>query len=196
MKAIYQITNNNNGKFYIGSAQNLQRRWDKHRSELNNGKHANRYLQNAWDKNGGENFSFVVLEEVAEDEDLLVAEQRWLDGSQAYNRAFGYNILTTAGSSLGHSHSAKTKRKMREAWEARKESQEWKERRRQQAIAQSGAGNASSKLTWEKVRQMRALHEQDGIGPTRLAGMFGISPNTARNIVKRKSWKNDPNERH
>ena len=74
MKAIYKILNNKSGKCYIGSAKDLEVRWKRHKRDLKKGTHYNPYLQNAWNKDRGENFTFVVLEEVERDEQLLSAE--------------------------------------------------------------------------------------------------------------------------
>ena len=64
MQAIYQITNKINGKIYIGSTNNLSKRWNNHRSKLRNGKHENDYLQQAWNKYGEDAFEFSIVEEV------------------------------------------------------------------------------------------------------------------------------------
>src|SRR5262245_46212173 len=71
---IYQIRCIPTGKIYIGSAANLRARWDQHRRLLRRGKHANVYLQKAWDKHGEANFEFSVLE-LVDRADLLCAEQ-------------------------------------------------------------------------------------------------------------------------
>ena len=60
ISGIYKITNNVNGKFYIGSSQNISRRWYDHKRELRIQKHHNKYLQRAWNKYGEENFSFEI----------------------------------------------------------------------------------------------------------------------------------------
>lgn len=94
MRGIYKILNTVNGKFYIGSAVNLQRRKTRHFSELRNGKHNNKHLQAAWNKYGEPAFTFAVVEEVPADADLLAAENIWL--AQVVGRADCYNIGVTA----------------------------------------------------------------------------------------------------
>jgi group I intron endonuclease len=64
---IYQIRNIQNGKVYIGSAKCFQKRAAQHESRLNSGKHANKYLLNAWNKWGSDAFVFEVLEVVEGD---------------------------------------------------------------------------------------------------------------------------------
>jgi len=104
---IYTIINQVNGKFYIGSACNIKRRWAEHKRRLNRGVHKNKHLRNAWNKYGEENFKFKVLEPVENKEDLLDREQWWMDLLKPE-----YNISLTAGSQLGFKHSEESKQKM------------------------------------------------------------------------------------
>jgi group I intron endonuclease len=101
---IYQILNEKNGKVYIGSAVDLQRRAHHHRRELRRGTHGNPKLQRAWNKHGEDAFAVSVLELVPYKEDLIVAEQYWIDGKQAVVK--GYNLAPKAGSQLGFKYSA------------------------------------------------------------------------------------------
>lgn len=47
---IYAITNVITGEMYHGSSNNLTKRKARHWSDLRRNKHANAYLQNAWNK--------------------------------------------------------------------------------------------------------------------------------------------------
>lgn len=58
---IYAIVNHATAKKYIGSSNNVGRRWVEHRSKLRRGKHNNPHLQNAWNHYGEHSFDFVVL---------------------------------------------------------------------------------------------------------------------------------------
>lgn len=84
MIGIYRIKNLLNNKCYYGSSKNIKNRWLKHKNELNKGKHINIILQRAWDKYGGDNFSFEVVEECDENI-LLEREQYYLDLNPHYN---------------------------------------------------------------------------------------------------------------
>lgn len=44
---IYQIENKINSKVYIGSSNNIKRRWQKHKALLRHNKHPNSHLQAA-----------------------------------------------------------------------------------------------------------------------------------------------------
>ena len=63
---IYKITNVKNGKFYIGSAKDIDRRWWEHKNDLKKNKHKNPKLQHAWDFYGENSFEFIILENVIE----------------------------------------------------------------------------------------------------------------------------------
>lgn len=96
---IYQIKNNKDGKIYIGSAVDRRKRFSLHRYQLRRNKHANNFLQRAWNKHGEHNFEFQVLEMVVPD-NLIEREQYYLDTLQPF-APNGYNICKIAGSTLG-----------------------------------------------------------------------------------------------
>ena len=98
---VYKIHNRENNRLYIGSSWNINVRWDTHKTELRHNKHANEYLQRAWNLYGEAAFKFSVVELVDERKDLLQAEQFWLDYYRSYEPECGYNIARFAHSSLG-----------------------------------------------------------------------------------------------
>lgn len=104
---VYEIRNTISGKGYVGSSTNISRRWYQHRRRLGNNSHKNPYLQNAWNKYGGDVFDFRVLvyAETAEYiriENLLLATNN-----------YEYNIAKDATKSqLGRPRSVKTKQKL------------------------------------------------------------------------------------
>ena len=92
---IYKITNQTNGKFYIGSSKHIDRRWWEHTNDLNKNKHKNPKLQHAWNYYGDGAFDFIVLENVAVDK-LIEREQYYLTTFAPYKRNVGYNISDKA----------------------------------------------------------------------------------------------------
>ena len=84
MIGIYKITNLVNGKIYYGSSKDIEKRWRIHKNNLNNNKHHNIKLLNAWNKYGEENFKFDIIEECNETI-LLEREQYYLDLKPDYN---------------------------------------------------------------------------------------------------------------
>lgn len=79
ISGIYAIVNTVNGHRYIGSAVDVQRRWDKHKAELRRGNHHSRHLQNAWNKYGECSFSFLLLRKVEDQSKLLLNEQEFIN---------------------------------------------------------------------------------------------------------------------
>ena len=76
---IYKIRNVVNDKFYVGSTVDSRKRFWAHRKALRLGTHDCTHLQRAWNKYGEDCFKFEIVEVVPEGEDLLAAEQKWLD---------------------------------------------------------------------------------------------------------------------
>lgn len=77
ISGIYQIFNTINGKSYIGSSVNIHERWNRHKYELNNGRHHSDYLQRAWNKYGPNNFELIILFESTGN--LLILEKQFID---------------------------------------------------------------------------------------------------------------------
>ena len=88
---VYKITNMANGKFYIGSSNNIKNRWYQHENSLDAGIHGNPHLQNAWNKYGRHNFKFEIIEECAP-ELQFEREQFYLNTLNPFGDN-GYNIV-------------------------------------------------------------------------------------------------------
>lgn len=65
---VYKIINKITGKFYIGRSIELEKRFWRHRYELERNIHHCLYLQRSWSKYGGENFEFVIFRECSKEE--------------------------------------------------------------------------------------------------------------------------------
>jgi group I intron endonuclease len=109
---VYQIKNKIDNKIYVGSTNNISKRWHTHRKKLSINKHHSPYLQNAWNKYGEECFLFEIIQSFSTKKDMLLSEQVWLDTTCCYNRENGYNVCKIAGSPLGHKHSNEAKLKI------------------------------------------------------------------------------------
>jgi group I intron endonuclease len=92
ISGIYKIIHKDSGKYYVGSSNNISRRWYIHKLYLNGNKHINSKLQRAWNKYGADAFEFKVICQY-EPSELLFIEQRFLDRaaldkSNCYNTSF------------------------------------------------------------------------------------------------------------
>jgi group I intron endonuclease len=103
---IYQIRNTENGKRYVGSAANREKRFNEHRSMLCRGRHHSGHLQNAFHKYGAGVFVFETLL-ICAPQDLLFYEQRAINGLCPE-----YNVARVAGNTLGTRRSQETKAKI------------------------------------------------------------------------------------
>ena len=90
-QGIYCIKNTVNGKRYIGSTKNLYIRYKHHMSDLRNGTHINKYLQNSFNKYGESAFIFEIICD-CDEEDTLIYEQFFIDTLNPE-----YNICRIAG---------------------------------------------------------------------------------------------------
>lgn len=114
---IYIIKNIINGKFYIGSSNNIKLRWNNHLSSLKRGEHHTIMLQRAWDKYGESAFQFEIAEEVTDESKLLTIEQNYLDLiKNSIFRVYNTNsIASKPPSHKGLKRSQDTKNKMSRA---------------------------------------------------------------------------------
>ena len=159
---IYAIRNRANDKRYVGSAVDLEWRWQgEHLDDLRRGQSHNRHLQNAFNKYGEEAFEFIVLEYVDDPEMLIPREQHYID--EVWPEC--YNICPKAGSSLGMTQSEETRRKNSEAHRGkhpseetrRKLSESWTSERRRQ-FSEARGGHLTSEETRRKISEARRGH--------------------------------------
>ena len=101
---VYKITNNVNGKVYIGQSVSIQTRWKEHRNSLRRGDSRCTLLQRAWNKHGEENFSFEILELCTEDM-LDEVEIMYINMYDSCNN--GYNIESGGNSNKRLSENTK-----------------------------------------------------------------------------------------
>ena len=95
MGYIYKITNNVNGKIYIGqTSKTVQERFNAHISKAK--AHVNRYLYDAMNHYGIENFSAEEIEQCPK-EMLDEREIYWISFYKSDNKENGYNMTSGGG---------------------------------------------------------------------------------------------------
>lgn len=87
---VYAVRNLVDGALYIGSATDVDARWQQHRAALDRSRHPNDAFQADWIRLGAAAFELVVLERVSGREELAQAEQRWIDryGKDGVHRVY------------------------------------------------------------------------------------------------------------
>ena len=123
--AIYKICNLVNGKFYVGSAAKLNKRFYGYH---NHKRIHNEHLKRSIEKYGEENFEIKILVKNISKEELLEAEQYYLDKYDVANNKMSYNICPVAQSRLGVKASSGTKLKLSKIRLGKKHSAESKEK--------------------------------------------------------------------
>lgn len=135
---VYLIRNTVNGKVYVGSSSNVEKRFGDHKRHLRRGAHTSCHLQEAWKLYGEESFVFTLKMECEENR-LLEVEQEYMDLYLSSDGDCGYNICEKAGrppSRKGIPKSPETRRRMSDAAKSRPP-EYWKKC----ADARRGAGN-------------------------------------------------------
>lgn len=90
MQGVYKIENINNGKKYIGSSKDIEKRFYQHRRDLESKTHHSVKLQHAWSKAKNKDiFLFDVVEVVDDISALKEREQYYIDLFDSYHG--GYN---------------------------------------------------------------------------------------------------------
>lgn len=182
VSGIYRITNTLNGHTYIGSAENIRRRWNKHRSDLRKGIHHSGHLQNAFNKYGEEYFEFSVIL-FCDNNELIYNEQMWMDKLNPE-----YNMRPIAESSLGIKRSAETRAKIGKWHKGKTISKEQKEK---MSSMVRGYNNPRASMYDDGVIQIRKLWDT-GSSVRDIAIHFCIPMGTVRNIVSNSTWKHLP----
>lgn len=112
MHYLYRITNQLNGKVYIGQTNKPDYRWYQHRSYAGNENKHKQYIHRAMAKYGIENFIFEVIVSCQTQESADIVEDLLIIQYDSRNKEKGYNLK--AGGSHG-GHSEETKQKQSEA---------------------------------------------------------------------------------
>lgn len=89
-KYVYLLTNDRNGKTYVGSSLNPKCRYEKHIQALKRGDHPVKELQNDFNKYGVNAFSFHIVGLVTE-YSTKSEEYQWMKVLQTYDKNRGYN---------------------------------------------------------------------------------------------------------
>lgn len=193
---VYLISNNVNGKCYVGSTIHLDRRRLEHFSSLANNKHPNRHLQNAYNKYGVNAFEFEILETILIDDNikktLLSREQFWID-----NLKPEYNILPVAGSSLGYRHTEETKKKISQSTTGVKKSEEHAKHIREgqsgRVLTEEHKAKLSEAAKHRKSPSNHAIISIDGVIYNSLkeaSEATGVKYNTIQKRLKNPNFNN------
>lgn len=177
---IYKLSHND-VVFYIGKTSDINRRLLEHLKEAKKQRnykerHINKLL------NDNKDIQISIIEEVdngLEDD----REKYWI----SHFKNIGVHIYNTSEGGeggdnwSGKTHSIETKKKLSKI--------RYQQIEKGMIYKQIGEKNGRSKLTSDKVLEIRRLRESDGISYGKLGIMFGVSKNTVMDIIKYNKWK-------
>jgi group I intron endonuclease len=170
---IYKIeSSKNKRRCYIGSANDIMRRWWTHLSELQKGTHHSLKLQRHYDKYGKSDLQFSIL--LTCDKELLIQnEQFFLDSYDTY-----FNNCKIAESQIGLKRSLEARERMRIAKLGKKHSEEHKRK--------IGLAHLGSKRSEEAKKKMsiKAMGNKNSLGTHRI-----VSDETRKNMSESHKGK-------
>lgn len=113
---VYIIKNKINDMVYVGSTtMSFKKRFQHHISMLRKNAHKNKYLQNAWNKYGEDNFEFNVIK-VCDKEFCLTEEQIFIDIN--CNNSYNINPLASGTPNMSQETINKRAATMRKKYES------------------------------------------------------------------------------
>lgn len=196
---VYKITNNVNGKIYIGQSISIQSRWKEHVNSLRRGDSNCTLLQRAWNKYGEQNFTFEILEFCSADM-LDDIEVKYIDFYDAVNN--GYNI--EPGGNKNKHLSEETKQKLREAHLGKKMSDETIQKMSEARMGEKNPmyGKTHSPEARKKISETHKgkpghRPSDDGIERIRLANTGKVLSEETRKKISdaamgRPAWNKNP----
>lgn len=113
---LYRITNEVNGKVYIGQSQNPGHRWSNHKYFARYPEKTNQYIHKAMAKHGVENFTLEVIASCQTHEDADDTEIYLIQQYGSLSSKCGYNLHSGGAVHSGFKFSEETKRMMSEHW--------------------------------------------------------------------------------
>jgi group I intron endonuclease len=219
---IYIIKNIVNNKVYIGSSQDIKRRFYLHKHYLKKNSHINLHLQTAWNFYGEKSFVFEILEIISDKTLLSEKEMHYIQLYCSTNRENGYNICEDTNAPMrnrkhsiesiekmkkskigknnsfyGKTHSDETKLKISNSKKGKKLPEELKNKIVSKSCFQNGEHHLKAKLTFEIAKLIRKQFDETENKvefTNQMASKYNVSYSTIRRILNNKSYKEEKNE--
>lgn len=158
---IYGIENVKTGEIYVGHSKDIAKRWSTHSTNLKNGTHYYKELQDGYNKNPSNIKYFIFTtckeSELTEQEDYYIKYVMKVDGWKLINKQ----------KHGGGSKTVKDTSNMKKA--------------------QTGENNGNARLKDEEVKEIKSMLK-NGEKQTNIAKKFHVSDTAIYNIKKGNRW--------
>lgn len=181
ISGVYVILCTANGRRYVGSSNDIWRRFREHRNDLRRGEHHSLRMQADWTEHGEAVFSFFVAMTVSDGPERFAAEQILLDACDAV--VTGYNTAPNTYCLVGTKRTPEQCENLRASWTP--------ERRQKIAETHRGSRNQHSRLQAEQVMEIRR-RLREGVKGHTLALEFGVTDAAITAIRTGKVWRDLP----
>lgn len=181
---IYRIYNKIDGKSYVGSSYDVDRRFKEHKAALRKSVHVNKHLQRAWNKYGEGAFEFELIMLVDRD-NLLQEETVQIN---LVSEEMSYNIVKNAEAPMAErKHSEETKCKL-----SRVHTDKWNDAEYKAKMAACHVGKVHSQSSKEKIKHsLQKPLIGDGVvfsSAEEAAFTMRMTVSGVKNRVRRDSW--------
>ena len=157
---IYKIVNLINGKCYIGQTkQKISKRFANHISNAK--KKVNRYLYDAMNHYGYENFSIELIEDGIIKEKIDETEIKWIAELKTLDPTFGYNM--TKGGGGGHTLANWSEDRKKEHYRHQAENRAWSYPRGEETRKKIGDAHRGKIIPQEMRDRISETNKRKGI---------------------------------
>jgi group I intron endonuclease len=161
ISGVYFIKNKVTNKCYVGSSNNIYRRWTTHSRDLAKGEHHSVYLQNSYNKHGKDSFEFLLAESSFCIKEMALLEAKWIDKLDAVKNGYNVNPFPYEIGLLPKTK--EHKRKIGQAHKGRKLSEESKEKIRQKALGRKyGPMSEEQKKKLSEIKKGKSPMTDEG----------------------------------
>lgn len=181
---VYKISNDIDGKFYIGSTNNLIKRYYTHINHIRTNKNTCVKLIRAVNKHGEDNFKFEIVCECPVDK-ILETEQEYIDILQPH-----YNIAKIAGSNLGIKRTEEVKQKKSVSQKNNWKDEDYRIKHLENLSKnwKTGCDHIMAKLTEAQVVEIKK-QLLNGLLPKQVSDNLKVSYYSVKDIHRGKTWK-------
>lgn len=180
---LYSITHVPTGQIYIGSTEDVHRRFRDHKYMLLKNKHHNFKLQKLWNCSLESDFSFCILK-TAPVGTLRAMEEKLIREIGNLNIA-----IDTSSPTKGRLASSETRAKISKIHKGKSLSEDTKKRISTSRKGKyGGSKNPSAKLSEEDIIKIRMMYKNTGKSQKKIGEMFGVSQQTVSAIINCLTW--------